>query len=849
KDGTYTIYFRPDGQGAGDWYYGYFYAQKYDTDTLTVTFKKGDVTVATVQVEPGATVGDQMPEEPVAPEDKIFADWRVGSDEGALFTADSFVTSDTTVVARFVDKVTVIFDPNTEENGGLANILVDVAKGEAIGDKLPTVPTEQGYTTKWVRQDDETVGVTAETVASESFTAVVAKEVIIYTVTFVQEDGTPVTRETSVTQGFAVNDLPAVTPKEHQVGKWVYPGTTNEFTVGTRVFEDTTVYAYYEQNVFTVTFMDGDKVHAEFTTASGTTIVLPTDPVRTGATFSGWFTQPDGQGTPYTASSTVSEDLTLYAYFKNQVRVRFLVKDDQGNIISEKSQYFVDLSVGDTIETLPDDPFLPGKVFDHWKNESNDTTVTVGYTVTASFDAVAVFTDIEIYELTMYYYYMNGSNEVEVGTQVYEITKTDVANGFTVTAPNSTIATEIYQEPMYYPNRPTVTVTLEDEWTQGTDDQGNVKMMRTERVEYVAADAEYQVKHWLKDLNGDDFTELIDTVGKTGVKNSVVTPEVNNYAFAKYDHRDENVTIKATTDPKQVLNVYYTRRSFTLSYNVSGGEYIDAETAPYGTQITLPDTATRAGYTFVGWYTSPDYSGSAITTYTLDKDTVLYAKWTPAQSGYKIVYMIENANDNDYSYLATVNKTEETDSTVTMTAATAEASGTKPSELDTVNFTFKDSTTETVKADGTTVVTVRYSRNVYTLQGRYNNGNVSGANLSAKYGADITTLWQNSFGNGNNAQYSWSYTNENNDKFKSLTIMPSLSVRTNNSPANTIYLYLHNDNADYYQHLEYWLQNYTGEGVRTTTHNNKTYGLVKSIDMRYNYLSDTDDWYEIEGYT
>ncbi len=844
EGGTYTIYFRPDGQGGSDWFGGYFYLNKYNKDHLTVTFKKGDVTVATVEVAPGATVGENMPEEPVAPEGKIFADWRVGSEEGALFTADSFVTSDTTVVARFVDKVTVTFNPNTEENGGLANILVDVVKGEAIGDKLPTVPTEQGYTTKWVRQDDETVEVTAETVASDSFTAVVAKKEIIYTVTFVQEDGTHVTRETSVTQGFAVNDLPAVTPKEHQVGKWVYhleETPVREFTVGTRVFEDTTVYAYYEQNVFTVTFMDGDKVHAEFTTASGTTIVLPTDPVRTGATFSGWFTQPNGQGTQYTASSTVSEDLTLYAYFKDQVRVRFLVKDDQDNTISEKSQYFVDLSVGDTIETLPDDPFLPGKVFDHWKNENNDETVTVGYTVTESFDAVAVFTDIEIYELTMYYYYMNGSNKVEVGTQVYEITKTDVANGFTVTAPSSTIATEIYQEQMYYPNRPTVTVTLEDEWTQGTDDQGNVKMMRTERVEYVAADAEYQVKHWLKDLNGDGFTELIDTVGKTGVKNSVVTPEVNNYAFAKYDHRDENVTITETSNPKQVLNVYYTRRSFTLSYNVSGGKYIDAETAPYGTQITLPTTATRAGYTFAGWYKDADCTQSAGSAITLEADTVLYAKWTPAQSEYKIVYMIENANDDGYSYLATVTKTAATDSTVTMTAQTAGANGTRPSGLDTTNFTFKDSTTETVKADGTTVVTVRYSRNVYTITWEGSGYEVEGnyaywrtgrgrATLTAKYGADISAQWAATF-NTPHPNWCWNFSsnyNDNDEKFTSLDIMPSGN--------KTVYHWFYSTTKT--QVLNYWFENY--DGTQTKTYNGRTYGLFKSVTVHYNYLYDTD---------
>ena len=77
---------------------------------------------------------------------------------------------------------------------------------------------------------------------------------------------------------------------------------------------------------------------------------------------------------------------------------------------------------------------------------------------------------------------------------------------------------------------------------------------------------------------------------------------------------------------------------------------------------------------------------------------------------------IENADDENFSYLATVTKQAATGSSITMTAQTAGANGTRPSELDTTNFSFKDSTTETVAADGTTVVTVRYSRKVYTLQ-------------------------------------------------------------------------------------------------------------------------------------
>ncbi|MBR6208442.1 MAG: InlB B-repeat-containing protein, partial [Oscillospiraceae bacterium] len=737
--------------------------------------------------------------------------------------------------------ITVTFNPTTDPDEPLAPQTIQVEEGETIGDQLPACPTVPGYTTKWVIEGT-TTEVTAETIVTEPFTAVVAQEKIIYTVTFLKEDGTTLKSvDVDVDSAFTVpdTDYPEVPAKPNQVGKWVLQGTTTEFPVGTRVSQDTVVEPAYVQNIFTVIFMVDNAQYEQMTTATGTTIVLPSDPIKAGMTFVGWFTEPDGAGTQYTAESTVSEDLTLYAFFAEQVRVSFLVKDDNGNVITSKSQYFIDLAAGDQITTMPDDPFIEGKVFDHWERETNGDTVAIGYTVDKSFDAVAVFKEIETYVFTVDYYYINGNGDrIDIGSQVYELVEGDFP--YTVTAPGFTPTDEYTTDPIYYPRNPTITVTKD----QFTKDETTGKYTYSEEDEYIAADATYNVNHYLNGLNGGS-PELIESVEKVGVKNSKVTPDYNSYAYADPDHRDENVTL--TGNAGQVLNVYYNRKDFTLSYNVGEGDYINAVTAPYGTQITLPTDATRSGYTFDGWYKDSAYTQAASSPFTLEENTTLYAKWNPAQSEYKIVYMIENANDDNYSYLATVTKTAATGSSITMTAQTAGADGTRPSELDTTNFTFKDSTTETVLADGTTVVTVRYSRNVYTLQGR-NGNNSANVSLQAKYGADITALWASTFGSGNNAQYSWSYNNQNNSKFKSLTIMPSLSVRTNNSPANTIYVYRHNDTAEYYQHLEYWLQNYT-EGDATTTYNGKTYGRVKSIDMRYNYLSDVDDWYEIEGYS
>ena len=758
------------------------------------------------------------------------------------------------VRAGEAEMITVTFDPTTDPNEPLAPQTIEVEADTAIGDQLPEVPEVPGYTTWWAAGSETGTKVTAETVVTEEFTAVVAREKIIYTVTFVQEDGTEETRTTSIDDGFAINDLPEVTPKTNKIGKWVYPGTTNEFTVGTVISENLTVNAYYEQNIFTVTFMVDNVQYEEMTTATGTTIVLPSDPIKAGMTFSGWFTEPDGKGTQYTAISTVNQDLTLYAFFKEQVTVRFLVKDDDGNVIASKSQYFVDLTVGDKITTLPDDPFVEGKVFDHWEHETAHTPVAVGTTVEESFNAVAVFNSIETYELTVNYFYMNGNNRVEVGTQVYQLVAGDFESDgtYTVTAPGFTIASEITDKPTYYPKDPTITVN-KNQFTKNGD-----KYTFTVNDQFVAADANYKVGHYLKALSGSGY-ELIETVDKVGVKNSVVTPDINSYAYADFESRDENVTI--TGNASQELKVYYTRRDFTLSYNVGGGDYIEAVTAPYGTEIELPETASRAGYEFGGWYTDEACTtgNEATSPFELKENTTLHAKWTPVQVDYKIVYMIENADDDGYSFLKDVTKQAATDTELTLTKADADSYA--PSDLDKNNFTFEESSTETIKADGSSVIVVKYTRNVYTLSW---NGDVYSTNgqrratgqgsgsVTAKYGASITSQWVAAF-NTPYPDYAWSLNTTNNDKIISIDTMPGkgdkygTSQTTLNFNNNTQAVYAFDFSTTKTQTLNYWLENYAG--TQTTTRNGKTYGLYKTVTGKFNYLYEDSDFYPIVGYS
>ncbi len=84
------------------------------------------------------------------------------------------------------------------------------------------------------------------------------------------------------------------------------------------VSENTTLYAKWTANTYTITFdSQGASVNASpgtKTVLNGQTLdAMPTEPQKPGYMFGGWWTQPNGGGTPFTASTPVTGNSTLYA--------------------------------------------------------------------------------------------------------------------------------------------------------------------------------------------------------------------------------------------------------------------------------------------------------------------------------------------------------------------------------------------------------------------------------------------------------------------------------------------------------------------------------------------------------
>ena len=167
-----------------------------------------------------------------------------------------------------------------------------------------------------------------------------------------------------------------------------------------------------------------------------------------------------------------------------------------------------------------------------------------------------------------------------------------------------------------------------------------------------------------------------------------------------------------------------------LTFETNGGSYI----APQFFTDTPdePTPPTMSGYTFGGWYTDTGCTTEAVFN-DIKESTTVYAKWNPADGvTYTVLHMQENADDDGYSTFDIEKKTGRAGDS---TAARAE---------NYQGFTDQPITQQTINGDGSTIVTVKYKRNVYTVKfytDRYGNYEDVSKRIEAKYGANISDKW------------------------------------------------------------------------------------------------------------
>lgn len=455
-----------------------------------------------------------------------------------------------------------------------------------------------------------------------------------------------------------------------------------------------TLYAHWVENKVNVTFYayQGAPIQSSEYVAGRNYGELPAAPDRSGYKFDGWYTAPEG-GQKITAESTViaQDAYTLYAHWiKSEITVAF---NANGGDVEEKSRkYTIGSEYGSFPEPERTNYKFEGwyTALEGGEEITTDRTVSVDdntilyahwslmkVTVTFNGNGVAVTTKSRLVTVGEAY----GSLE--------KLTKTDYnfLGWFTAAEGGSKVeSTDIVRETKAHTlyahwekqiikvmvtfngNGESVnTPTPGKEYTVG-DAYGNIadperdgyKFMGwyTEAVGGTKINSETTVTekvdhtlyaHWTKIIQKVDVTfngngAAVTTKSKEYTVGeqygSLENPTREGYTLDGWytaavggTKIENNTTVELTT--AHTLYAHWTEDIITVTVTLAAGS--DATVSPQSINATynqkygtLPDNATRKGYTFVGWYTEAA-GGTMVTsesTVTMKVAHTLYAHWT-----------------------------------------------------------------------------------------------------------------------------------------------------------------------------------------------------------------------------
>ena len=296
----------------------------------------------------------------------------------------------------------------------------------------------------------------------------------------------------------------------------------------------------------------------------------------------------------------------------------------------------------------------------------------------------------------------------------------------------------------YEPDPATVDVTV-----------NNITENKNYTVTYYPANVGFTVNHYLQNVADNNYT-LDKTEEVDGYTESEVGGDLAK-AYPGFAALLYNTKAKVAADGSTVVEIYYDRNYYMMSFNLDGGYGVEPIYARYGASVKV-ENPTKPGYTFNGW------EPTVPTTMPVNGGTHT-AQWQKNNANYTVQYWQENADDDGYSYKESTTKSAPSGNAV---------SGTNDKTY--AGFTYNAEKTDKdviVKGDGSTVVNVYYKRNVYEVKFyKWQSGFLgfggkwvedASLRITAKYGAFIGDKWP---GGG------W-YVDTNGDTAQSyLSIMP-----------------------------------------------------------------------------
>lgn len=298
----------------------------------------------------------------------------------------------------------------------------------------------------------------------------------------------------------------------------------------------------------------------------------------------------------------------------------------------------------------------------------------------------------------------------------------------------------------YAPDQPSVDVFV-----------NNITENKTYTVTYHPANVGFTVNHYLQNVADNNYT-----LDKTEEVGGFTESEVGDGLAETYPGFAAllyNTKAKVAADGSTVVEIYYDRNYYMMSFNLDGGYGVEPIYARYGASVKV-ENPTKPGYTFNGWEPTVPTTVPA-------ENTTYKAKWKVDDSvNYRVQYWQENANDDGFSYESSVQKKAAPGTVITAA-----------NDKNYTGFHYDHTDGATVAADGSSVVNVYYKRNTYTLTFKVNEGFIfdnwvtKAEFRNIKYGAD-TSPWWNQAPSG----YLWYTTSSGSTFYTAAPDMPNSNL-------------------------------------------------------------------------
>ncbi|CAM3718696.1 InlB B-repeat-containing protein [Erysipelothrix urinaevulpis] len=672
-----------DGFGFGGWFKDLQYNQewKFDEDTVssdTTLYAKWNEKIYTVEFDSngGSKVNDATdihhgtpvpkPKNPTR-DGYSFQGWYRDESLNDAWDFKQPVTNDMTLYAKWEIKTyTVKF------NSGQGSAVTDL-KNIEHGSKIlePEEPFRDGYgfggwfkesslKNEWNFDEDQ---------VTKNQTLYAKWNEKIYTVEFETNGGSLIDEMTDIPHG-AIISVDQTTEKDHYTFEgWYEDEALLVPWENLGIINDTTLYAKWSINKYTVTFEDNgaNENITPMELEYGTLIPEPVLLTKDNYTFKGWYVEEE-LVTPWDFLMPIEEDLTLFAKWElNEYTVTF--DTNEGSEIEPIKH----IKHGSLIEE-PSEPFKEGYGFGGWYS---DTSLQVPW----DFSNDKVETDLILYAKWNHNEYT--VDFISDGKIIYE--SSGIKHGNPVVEPVEPskeghsfagwfiddqftdkwdFGTKVEQDMALYANWTVNEYTVRFETNGGSVVQAQtveynttIEIPETSRVGYTLVGwytddqftsawdfnhdkvidnqtlyAKWELNQYTLEFDANNNTEIHSmTINHGELVDKPSNPHKEGHTFVAWYHGETEWDFSTPVTDHMQLRAKWELNQYTVRFESNGGTDVEDKKADYGQKILEPIEPFKQGFGFGGWYqeaslTTPWY----FDIHTVKDNITLYAKWNEA---------------------------------------------------------------------------------------------------------------------------------------------------------------------------------------------------------------------------